>query len=68
MSWKLISEESPAFENDQDGLYFWLWDETFKETNLYFIGADMWPFIDPDFTHWMYDGESAEPPLSPWGS
>lgn len=49
----------------QEGGYFWLWDDAFEEANIYFLNHETWFGIDPDFTHWMYDGESPEPPEGP---
>lgn len=60
--WKSI--EQPPQEGTDEG-YYWLWDSKDQIARLYYISPDMWPIIDLDFTHWMYDGESPEPPEGP---
>jgi hypothetical protein len=59
LSWKSV--DSPPTEEG----YFWLWDAMFSMADLVFMSPHEWASIDPDYTHWMYDGESPEEPEGP---
>lgn len=59
MSWKPVSQRPEASG------YFWLYDRMFDEVVLSYEDLEEWDYLDGDYTEWMYDGESAEPPLPP---
>lgn len=66
MSWKPVRGGEWVWAWTRTG-YLWVYDSMFDTVDLVYVGSgDVFlDDLDPDYTHWMYDGESSEEPSPP---